>query len=270
MNGRISCMKFDMHALNLLNLAMRKKVKCVLVILICLCTLQEASYAQFNDSVHHYISFTGTGNGNRTNTGTTYLLNNSLRFQLDKKKFSINSSVGHVYGSNPTALTNNDLLAVVNVDILKGIQKFYYWALAGYETSYSLKVDSRLQTGAGVGYIFVNTPKANLELSDGILYETSKLGVPDPKGRTQYETVRNSARLKFMFIIKDIFRFDGINYYQPSFADGSDYILKLNTNFSVKLYKWLSFTSSFNYNRQSITDTENLLWSYGLSLEKYF
>lgn len=255
---------------NLLYLTMTRTVTCTFLTIISLCTIQLKGFCQFSDTVNYYINFSGTGNLNRTNTGTTYLLNNAMRFQVDKKKFSINSMASHIYGKNPTLKTNDDLLAMLNLDILKGVQKFYYWGLAGYEKSFSLKVDSRFQTGAGAGYIFADNEKANLELSDGILFETTDLGVPDRSGRTSYQTVRNSLRLKYRFIIKEIFRFDGINFYQPSLSDGRDYILKLQTSFSVKLYKWLNFTTSFNYNRQNITSTENLLISYGLMLEKYF
>jgi hypothetical protein len=233
------------------------------------CTKPLAVFSQFSDTVNYYIHFSGTGNLNRTNTGTTYLLNNAVRFQIDKKKISLNSMASHVYGRNPTLKTNDDFLAILNLDVLKGVQKFYYWGLAGYEKSFSLKVDNRFQTGAGVGYTFVNNKKANLELSDGILFETTDLGIPDRTGRTSYQTVRNSLRLKYRFVIKEIFSFDGINFYQPSLSDGRDYILKLHTSFSIKLYKWLNLTTSFNYNRQNNTSTENLLLSYGLSFEKY-
>jgi hypothetical protein len=233
--------------------------------------MQQAGFAQFNDSVSHYLNFSGTGSLNRTTPGgTTYLLNNVVKFQIDKKKISLNSLASHIFGKNPNAKTNDDFFAVINLDVLKGIQKFYYWALMSAEKSFSLKVDSRFQAGVGVGYSFVNFDKANLEISDGFLYETSNLGVIDKLGRTSYQTVRNSLRLKYRFIIKDIFRFDGLHFYQPSLSDGDDYILKLNTSFSVKLYKWLNFTTAFNYNRQNITATENLLITYGLSLEKYF
>src|SRR5688572_29601667 len=157
---------------------MMNTVKCIFLIVICLCAIQLAGFAQFSDTVNYYINFAGTGNLNRTNTGSTYLFNNAMRFQIDKKKFSINSMASHIYGKNPTLKTNDDFLAILNLDILKGVQKFYYWGLTSYEKSFSLKVDNRFQAGAGVGYTFVNNDKANLELSDGILFETTDLGIP--------------------------------------------------------------------------------------------
>ncbi|MBO9634704.1 MAG: DUF481 domain-containing protein, partial [Chitinophagaceae bacterium] len=198
--------------------------------------MQMPGYGQFSDSVNHYINFSGTGNLNRTNTGTTYLLNNVLKFQINKEKISLNSMASHVYGQNPTSKSNDDYYAILNLDFLKGVQKLYYWGLTGFEKSFSLKVDSRFQAGAGVGYIFLNKDRSNLELSDGFLYETSNLSVPDMHGRTSYQAARNSLRLKYRFIIKDIFRIEGTNFFQPSLSDGKDYILKLNTNVSVNLY----------------------------------
>lgn len=230
-----------------------------------------AALTQFNDTVNYYANFSGTGNLNKTNTsGTTFLLNNAMQFQVNKKKYSINSFASHIYGRNPIQKTNNDFLASLNLDILKSVQKLYYWGLASYEKSFSLKVDNRFQAGAGVGYTFVNNKKSNLEISDGFLFETVGLSIPDQRGQTSYQTVRNSFRLKYRFIIKDIFRFDGMDFFQPSLSDGRDYILKLSNNFSIRLYKWLSFTTSFIYNRQNITSTENLLLTYGLTMEKYF
>ncbi|WP_205509943.1 DUF481 domain-containing protein [Longitalea arenae] len=266
---RTSYMKFE-KSRNLLYLAMTRMLKFALLIVPALCAIPMKGSSQFSDTVNYYINFSGTGNLNRTNTGTTYLLNNTLRFQADKKKFSLNSMMSHIYGRNPTLKTNDDVLGMLNLDILKGVQKLYYWALAGYEKSFSLKVDSRFQAGAGVGYTFINTGKTNLEMSDGFLFETVDLSIPDKTGRTSYQTVRNSLRLKYRFIIKEIVSIDGVNFFQPSLTERGDYILKLSTNLSVKLYKWLHFTTSFNYNRQNITATENLLLTYGLMAEKYF
>ena len=134
---------------NLLYLTMIKQVKGVLMLIISVCTIPLKGFTQFSDTVHCYINYSGTGNINRTSTGSTYLLSNALQFQVNKKKFSVNSSVSHVYGSDPITKTNDDLLAMLNLDVLKGVQKFYYWGLAGYEKSFSLKVKNRFrQAGA--------------------------------------------------------------------------------------------------------------------------
>ncbi len=230
----------------------------------------SATFAQFSDSVNHFLSFSGTGNLNRTSTGTTYLFNNALKFEVNKKKIAVNSLTNYTYGENPTQKTNNDFISIVNVDWLKSVQKLYYWGLAGYEKSFSLKIDDRFQIGGGLGYSILSTPKSSLVVSNGILYETSELREPNHEGETGYQTIRNSFRLKFRFNIKDLVTIDGSDFVQNSLKNADDYIIKVNTNIAVKLYKWLNLTMAINYNRQNITNTENLLLSYGLMFERYF
>lgn len=63
---------------------------------------------------------------------------------------------------------------------------------------------------------------------------------------------------------------DGTSYWQPSLKDSHDYIIQSNTNLSIRLKKWLSVTSSLNYNRFARTNRENLLVNFGLVAETYF
>ncbi|MBO9572438.1 MAG: DUF481 domain-containing protein, partial [Chitinophagaceae bacterium] len=156
------------------------------------------------------------------------------------------------------------------VDMFKSSHKLYYWGLATYEKSFSLKVDNRFQIGAGIGYSLLSKPTASLVLSDGLLYETSSLSKADLRGITDYETIRNSFRIKFRFLIKDLIKIEGSDFLQNSLSDGDDYIIKSNTSVSVKIYKWLNLAMVLNYNRQNITATENLLVTYGLTFDRYF
>jgi hypothetical protein len=63
---------------------------------------------------------------------------------------------------------------------------------------------------------------------------------------------------------------DGSNFLQNSLDRKQDYIIRSTTNLSFKLQKWLSLTTSLNYNRANRTQSENLLLTYGLTVEKYF
>jgi hypothetical protein len=71
-------------------------------------------------------------------------------------------------------------------------------------------------------------------------------------------------------VIREIITLDGSDFLQHSLDDGSDYIIKSNTNLSVKLLKWLSVTASVTYNKLNATRRENLLVNYGLTFERYF
>jgi hypothetical protein len=240
----------------------------VLSISVLLLLIQHRVICQVKDSVTYYINFAGTGNINETNSGTSYIFNNALKFNINKKILNINTTNSWIYGENNSSKTNNDFLSVLDVDLFKNTHRWYYWALAGYEKSFSLKINDRVQTGLGVGFNALSREKATIVLTDGILYEASYLSELDVYGRNRYETLRNSFRLKYKFKIRDFISIDGVNFLQNSFSDKDDYIIRSTTNLSIRLYKWLSFTAALTYNKLNLTDRENLLFNYGLMIEK--
>lgn len=224
--------------------------------------------AQFNDTTHYYFRYGATGIVNHTNDIKSFLLTNALTFTVRKQKVEMNSASSWIYGRSDK-LTNNDFTSVFNVDFLRKTKRLYYWGLANYTTSYSLKIYKQFQVGAGIGFTFVNNPKLQLVLSDGLLYETNDL--EDAQlGRDKYQTVRNSLRFKYRWVIGTSVSFEGATYWQPSLKNFDDYIVKSNNSLSLKLRRWLSLVSSFNYNRFSRTDRENLLLTFGLVAETYF
>ena len=229
----------------------------------------ECAFCQFNDSIHHHFAFTSTGVYNKTKDQQSFVFNNAIAFEVNKKRIAYNTGASWIYGTQNKQLSNNDFSAAANVDYLKDIHRLYYWALVNYDNSYSLKINYRFQSGVGVGYIFSKQPNFNLEVSDGFVFETSDLTDPNI-GKDVYQTVRNSLRVKYRWSYNKTFSLEGTNFYQPSVIDFSDYILKLNNKLSVKLNKWLSVTAAMTYNKISRTNRENLLLTYGLTVENYY
>lgn len=228
------------------------------------------SFGQFNDTVNYYIHFASTGNINKTSEGTSYLLNNNFRYSISKKSISLNTTNSWMYGKQLGNLTNNDFFSGLDFNLYKTLYNFYYWGLGSYEKSVSLKINHRLQTGAGIGYNLVNRKNTLVILSDGILYEKGDLYDNPETGTNEYEIFRNSFRLKFRVIIREIIVIEGYDFLQHALSDRKDYIIKSNTSLSVKLKKWLSLTSAVTYNKLSATGRENLLVTYGISIERYF
>lgn len=226
-------------------------------------------FAQFNDSTHYHTSYASTGSINKTNDGSAYLLNNAFKFNIKNKHTTLNFNNGWVYGKSNSALTNNDFSSSLDFNLNTKAKHFYYWGLANYNTSYSLKINDQLLAGAGAAYTVIDQKNAMLNLSDGILYDLSNLYLSSTESDV-YHTYRNSFRLNFRFTIYQILVVDGNNFLQSSLQTKSDYIVRSNTNLSVKIQKWLAFTTSFNYNRQNRTHSENVLLNYGLTVEKYF
>lgn len=226
-------------------------------------------FAQFNDSTYYNLKYAATGTFNKTNDGRSYVFNNAASFTMNKKSITLNSTNNWIYGRQGASLLNNDFSSVLNFDINKNLQKLYYWGIATYTTSYSLKINHQFQGGAGLGYNFINRKDLELSVTDGILYETSDL-VPVGQLRDRYNTFRNSFRLRYHVVLKDIIVLDGWHYWQPSLSGFDDYIIKSYNSLTLKLRKWLGVTTALNYNRLSRTNRENLLLNFGLTAETYF
>lgn len=224
--------------------------------------------AQFNDSTFYHLNYTSTGVLNKTNESRSYLLNNGFRFNVARKDVTMNFNTSWIYGEQIRVLTNNDFSSALDFNLYKTLPHFYYWGLATFDKSYSLKINSRVQAGLGAAYNAIDKKNAFLGISNGVLYEKSDLA--QPTGKDVYQTFRNSFRLRFRWVIRDLLVLDGTNFLQNSLSSNEDYTIKAVDNVSVKLTTWFSLTASFNYNKINRTKRETMLVTYGITLDKYF
>lgn len=247
---------------------MRRRIFTIIIITIATFFCKEL-YAQFNDSVHYYARYATTGIINRTNQSKSFVLNNAVAFNVNKKNVAFNSSAAWIYGQQNGKLTNNDFNTAFNVDLNKNIRRLYYWGIVNLTSSYSLNINHQFQGGGGIGYNIINKPTIEIVVSDGLLYERSSLKI-DSVTNDNYQTLRNSLRIRHRWVINNIITWDGMHFWQPSLVKFDDYIIRSTSNISIKLKKWLSLTSSVTYNKLSRTNRENLLISFGLTAENYF
>jgi len=241
--------------------------KCFFTFLLLLAGL--TARAQFNDTTNYHVIFNGTGSVNRARDGNSYLLNNGLRFEVKKKSIALNASNSWVYGKSNGDLTNNDFSSSIDFNLYKAIPHAYYWGLANYNTSFSLKINKQLLAGGGIAYSIYDRPNAYLNVSDGILYDLSDINTSDTT-REVYHTYRNSFRVQLHFVIHNLITLDSGNFLQNSLTRKGDYILRSTFGLGFKLNTWLTLNSSLAYNKISRTQSENLLLTYGLKVEKYF
>lgn len=239
---------------------MKRFYFCLLLTLVYNCIL-----GQSKDTAVYYINQSSTGNFNQTNDGLSYTLNNSLKFNVTKKSIALNTTNNYLYGEQLNLLSNNDFNSIVDFSLNKKLSKLYYWGMATYTKSYSLKVDNRVQSGIGIGYKLVDSEALFLNLSDGFLYEYSDLYDVE-----SYQTTRNSIRLKFIVAIKSYVTLESSNFFQPSLTYFEDNIILSNSSLTIKLYEWLSLKGNVVYNKISLTNKENLLSNIGFGIEKYF
>lgn len=253
--------------------AAHHETKCALamkniVSLLLLSIISCIAHAQFNDSVHYHARVVSTGIVNKTTDRSSYVLNNRINFSVRKKIFEANLAASHVYGKQNQSLSNDDFNSSVDFNLFQ-TERFYYWGLGTYTKSFSLKIVNRAQAGVGVAYDVLKKSWGEVNLSNGILYESSNLYLAD-SARETYQTFRNSFRLMYKFTYKKLITLDGTHFIQNSLDIPNDYILRSNNTLSVKLTNWLSLTASLVYNKVNRAATENLLINYGLTVEKYF
>lgn len=231
--------------------------------------LSNKSIAQFNDSTHHLVNIASSGSFNSTADGITYLLNNAIRYGYKDDDFVFNGSAKWVYGNTPEKLTNNDFTSSLDFNLNKTFPHFYYWGLLNFTTSYSLRINQQGQAGLGIAYRIIDQKNMMLSISEGVLHEQSDL-VKDDNPHAVYSTFRNSLRLQYRLLHKNIVKASFIGYYQPSLEYAHDYIISTVTTVDVKVWKWLSLNATFTYNNISRTNRENVLITYGLIAERFF
>lgn len=217
------------------------------------------------DTAVYSVHASSTGSFSKTNDLRSAIFNNVLKLGVTKGNFSMQSSNGWIYGEQANVKINNDYSAVLEGDWLKKTHKLYVWGLATYDKSYSLKINYRYQVGAGPGYTFVRNDKITVIASDGLMFEEGDLTDPE-LGKISYSTWRNSFRLKYHWVISNMFTWDGTGFIQPSISHKHDNIIRYSTTLSVRLKKWLSLTSSLTYNKLTRTNRENLVVTYGIAV----
>lgn len=234
-------------------------------LVVILLLLSVAASAQFNDTTHYHLNLAATGSINQALGNNTYLLNNALNFAIKEKDFVLNSANTYVYGKDNNALTNNDYSSTLNFNLYKTFPHFFYWGLVNYNTSYSLKIFNQVLAGGGLAYNIVDKKNFTINFSDGVLYDQSSLVT-----NSDYHTWRNSFRFQVYLNVKDILTFETSDFIQNSFSNKSDYILRTTTTLGLKIRKWLSFTTTYTYNQMHITQADNLIFTYGVTIDKYF
>ena len=235
----------------------------------CMCSTM-ALCAQFSDSVHYFINYAATGIINRTNISKSYVFNNALKASVNKNDFSLNSAASWIYGELNQRLSNNDFSATLDFDYRKDSNRVAYWALANFDKSYSLNINRRYQYGAGASYNFIKEGDDRINISNGLIFESTNLKLNDSLNDF-YQTWRNSFRLKYRFGIKnDLLVLEGIHFLQNSLSVKSDYIIKSSSTLSVRIYRWVNFTSALTYNKLNRLKKENLLITLVVSFERYF
>ncbi|RYY19328.1 MAG: DUF481 domain-containing protein [Chitinophagaceae bacterium] len=238
------------------------------IAVICVLLLNR-TMGQSPDSAKYSLHYAATGIINNTQSTSSHVFNQVLQTEFNKSKFALTTFASWIYGRQNRQQSNNDFSSAVDLNYRFSNTRLVAWTLGTFDKSYSLKLNHRFQFGSGLSYDLIANDKMRINISDGILHETSSLKLSDSVD-DRYSTWRNSFRLKYRFTFGSIFSINGLHFLQNSFALQEDYIIKTNVAFSLKLYKWLSFTTALTYNKLNRLKTENTLVTLGLSVDHKF
>ena len=225
--------------------------------------------AQLSDSARFAFEYSGTGIINNTDISHSFIFRNALGADVKMGDWYLNNDLSWIYGKSNRLKSNDDVQAVVDLNYRKESTKYVVWVLGTYDKSYSLKINKRLQYGGGVSYNILNKNDNRINISDGILHEESNLLLRSGENDI-YQTWRNSLRLKYRFHLKEIIVISGTHFIQHSLSEKEDYNIRSQSDLSLRLYKWISFTTSVIYNKINRLKSENFLLTVGLTARKNF
>src|ERR1700712_479279 len=95
------------------------------------------------DTAQYIIGLVSTGSLNQAIDNTSYLFNNAARFSAIHRLFTFNLAGNYLYGKSNGVLTNNDVNVTANGDFRHHRNdRLFYWILANYTSSVSLKINS--------------------------------------------------------------------------------------------------------------------------------
>lgn len=237
---------------------------------ICICFVQ-GMYAQDTvKHIPHQLQLNLGGSINKTGDGVSYLLQHGLGYQYRHQYDVLNARFKHVFGQSLNTLTNRDYTFGMDYNRFWTPGKIWYtWVLGNYTSSYSLNVLSQWQLGIGLAWNAVDRDDLWLNISDGIIYETGRI-VNTELLEENRQTLRNSLRINFGWVWKEKLEFKTVNYWQPSLHQISDYLVNSQTDLKYRFYKGFQLALSLSYNKASMTDKENLVFTYGISWSEKF
>lgn len=242
-----------------------------LLFILFLLKVQPARGQSFNDSLHYRVRLSATGVINRTEKASSYLLSNGLKLGTRHKRLETNASANYVYGKQDSQLSNNDFNSTLDFNFHSRLPRFYYWGLGSFEKSYSLKVINRTQAGGGVAYSFLDRGDSLfLNVSDGLLYEYSSLEQPANSSESFHSIIRNSLRLRMRYRWRQWLTFESAGFLQNSLQNSGDYLIRSSTSLGIQVRKGITLTSAFTYNKVSLTRRENVLLTFGITLDQWF
>ncbi len=222
----------------------------------------------------HKLQINANGSLNITPLDRVYLLNNQIGYSFTKDRVELNSNAKWIYGFNNSGLVNNDFTGTLDGNFFHDTEKrFNSWILGSFVSSYSLRIISEYQGGAGVAYLFFDDKKNktfNLKISNGLIIEESHFYNPE-NIQSNYNILRNSLKVNFkLLMLNKRITMESATMWQPALNKANDYNFRTSATLNIPIWEFLSLQTRYEYNFITRTQRENTLLNYGITAKFNF
>lgn len=181
----------------------------------------------------------------RGNTDTdNYYVDGNFVARTEKNRYTI----GGEYNLEKTddEKTANHALGYVKYDHFLS-EKWYLYSNALFESDEFKDLDLRTALGVGAGYQFLETELTNLSLEAGLSYVNENYDEAEDDSFSSGRWAINFDR----YLLHKALQFFHFHEGYVNLEDTDDIVFKSRTGFRVPLYKSLTATAQYNYDRDS-------------------
>jgi hypothetical protein len=203
----------------------------------------------------HYMN----GNLTRWYTYTRLTLTSSNQF------LALTLAPSLMYGQAGRVVYEREVL-VTSTGQLFPEDQFFGHAIVAYDISKRNKIESRWQSGAGLGMNVIQFQEHSVSLAHAFIYENTHFNVVEGN-----RTWRSSFRLKgsHHFFDKSII-FSHETYFQPSLQRSDDIRWRATASLEFPITKALSFRTTLDNIHESVVLTgrkqDDMRWTFGVSV----
>ena len=156
--------------------------------------------------------------------------------------------------------------------VRKIFERFRVEAFGQINYDKKIRINDRELIGAGIRYTILDLENSDVTLGTAYMFEHENYDLPNSAMHVAEADVhRWSNYLTYHLKINDFVEFGGVFYYQPMFAEFSDYRLLYESNLAVKLTDLLSLSVNFKLRHDSIPadniDNTDTTTDFGIAIK---
>ena len=191
--------------------------------------------------------------------------NTRLNTTFSGQTLSVSLAPTLLYGQAGNVVADRDLLVSASVQVFPK-ELFFWYAVAIYDFSKKNKIESRWQSGAGIGVNALQESQHALSITPALVYENTRFNSVEGN-----ETWRWSVRIKgYHELLERTVILNHETYVQPSIEGIHDLRWRTLVSLDFPVTRSLSFRTGVENNHESVVLTgrkqDDLRWTFGVAV----